>query len=220
MDGRQTNTLSIVDRKTKKRVWQVGPYYSPDRIWTFGGKQYKRAYKKLKQIVGLHHAHMIPKGLPGEGNIMIYDNGGHAGYGAPNPSGMTGLNNAVRDSSRVIEINPVTLKIVWEYSAKATGHRDHYKFYSSYVSSAQRLPNGNTMITNGSVGQFMEVTPDKEIVWEYISPYFNTVGKYNLVYRAYRVPYDYVPQLKKPREKPVLPPENSRLRVSSLKKAR
>ena len=220
MDGRQTNTLSIVDRKTKKRVWQVGPYYSPDRIWTFGGKQYKRAYKKLKQIVGLHHAHMVPKGLPGEGNILIYDNGGHAGYGAPNPSAMTGLNNAVRDSSRVIEINPVTLKIVWEYSAKATGHRDHYKFYASYVSSAQRLPNGNTFITNGSVGQLMEVTPDKEIVWEYISPYFNKVGKYNLVYRAYRVPYDYVPQLKKPREKAVLPPENSRLRVSSLKKVR
>jgi len=216
MDGRQTNTLSIIDRKTKKRVWQVGPHYSPDTVWTFDGKEYKNAYAKLGQIVGLHHTHMIPKGLPGEGNILIYDNGGHAGYGAPNPGAMTGLNDAVRDSSRVIEIDPVTLKVVWEYSASKRGMRDHYKVYSSYVSSAQRLPNGNTLITNGAIGQLMEVTPDLETVWEYISPYFNTTGQYNLVYRCYRVPYDYVPQLQKPVEEAVLPMDNSKLRVKDL----
>ncbi len=130
---------------------------------------------------------------------------------------MTFLHNAARDSSRVIEIDPRTLRIVWEYSAKKTGQREVYKFYSNFVSSAQRLPNGNTLITNGAVGQLMEVTKDLELVWEYISPYFKKNGKHNLVYRAYRVPYDYVPQLKKPEEKAVLPPDNSLLRIADLK---
>ena len=40
-DGRQTNTVEIIDKKTKKRVYQIGPYYSPDTIWTFAGKQYQ-----------------------------------------------------------------------------------------------------------------------------------------------------------------------------------
>ena len=119
---------------------------------------------------------MIPKGLPGEGNILIYDNGGRGGYGAPNPGSPTGLNNAIRDSSRVIEIDPTTLRIVWEFSGRTMGYRDEYKIYSAYVSSAQRLPNGNTLVTNGSVGQFQEVTPDLEIVWEYISPYLSIRG--------------------------------------------
>lgn len=216
-DGRQTNTIEIIDRKTKKRVYQIGPYYSPDTMWTFDGKKYPNAYKRLDWIVGLHHAHIIPKGLPGEGNILVYDNGGRGGYGAPNPGSPNGLNNAIRDSSRVLEIDPTTLRIVWEYSGRTMGYRDEYKIYSAYVSGAQRLPNGNTLITNGSVGQFQEVTPDLEIVWEYISPYFNENGKYNLVYRAYRMPYDYIPQLKKPAETPVLPPDNSKLRIKDVK---
>ena len=123
-------------------------------MWIFDGKKYPNAYKRLDWIIGLHHTHMIPKGLPGEGNILIYDNGGRGGYGAPNPGSPNGMNNAIRDSSRVIEIDPTTLRIVWEYSGRTMGYRDEYKIYSSYVSSAQRLPNGNTLVTNGSVGQF------------------------------------------------------------------
>ncbi len=215
-DGRQTNTLEIIDHKTKKRVWQVGPYYAPDTKWIFNGKEYPNAYKRLDWIIGVHHTHMIPKGLPGEGNILTYDNGGRGGYGAPNPGSPNGLNNAIRDSSRVLEFDPTTLRVVWEYSGRTMGYRDEYKIYSAYVSGAQRLPNGNTLVTNGSVGQFMEVTPDLEIVWEYISPFFNQTGKYNLVYRSYRVPYDYVPQLPKPVETAVLPPSNSNLKVKDI----
>ena len=122
-----------------------------------------------------------------------------------------------QDYSRVIEFDPRTLEVVWEHSAKVMGMRDKYKFYSDYVSSAQRLPNGNTLITNGAVGQLQEVTPDHEIVWEYISPYYNEKGKYNLVYRAYRIPYDYVPQVEKPAEGAVVPPDNTTFRISPVK---
>lgn len=217
ISNRQTNTSCIIEKATGKIVWQIGPYYYKDSVWEFNGKTYKKAYKKLGQIIGQHHTHMIPKGLPGEGNIMIYDNGGYAGYGPRNPGSHYGWSNARRDYSRVIEIDPRTLKIVWEHSAKQMGMRNKYQFYSDYVSSAQRLPNGNTLITNGAVGQVQEITPDHEIVWEYISPYYTQKGKYNLVYRAYRIPYDYVPQLKKPEEKSVTPPANSLFRLPADK---
>ena len=213
ISNRQTNTSCIIEKATGKIVWQIGPHYYRDSVWEFNGRRFKKAYKKLGQIIGQHHTHMIPKGLPGEGNIMIYDNGGYAGYGPRNPGAHYGWSDARRDYSRVIEIDPRTLKIKWEHSAKVLGMRNKFQFYSDYVSSAQRLPNGNTLITNGAVGQFQEVTSDNEIVWEYISPYYTKKGKYNLVYRACRVPYDYVPQLKKPDEKAVIPPDNSLFRI-------
>ena len=157
---------------------------------------------------------MIPKGLPGAGNILIYDNGGWAGYGPPNPGAPTGTRNALRDHSRIMEFNPVTLKMVWEYKDCCTGSRGH-RFYSGYISAAQRLPNGNTMITEGSNGRLFEVTPEKEIVWEYINVFFYDKPEYRqrTIYRAYRVPYKWVPQLKRPAEKAVIPPDMSKWRI-------
>ena len=204
-DGRQTNTTGIIDRKTGEIVWHLGPDFTTTR-----------ALRKLGVTVGLHHAHMIPRGLPGEGNLLIFDNGGYAGYGAPNPTSPHGLNNAKRDYSRILEIDPINFEVVWEYNARKAGNRDRCKFYSDYVSSAQRLPNGNTLITEGAFGRLFEVTPDLMTVWEYVSPYYGEKENYNMVYRAYRVPYDYVPQLTKPVEQAVIPPENCKLRLKNL----
>ena len=204
-DGRQTNTTGIIDHKTGKIVWHLGPDFE--------------STKELREIgctVGLHHAHVIPKGLPGEGNILIFDNGGFAGFGSPNPTAPYGMNNARRDYSRIVEIDPVAMKIVWEYDANKGGYRDLSKFYSDYVSSSQRLPNGNTLICEGSVGRLFEVTPKGETVWEYISPYYQPKENFNMVYRAYRVPYDYVPQLKVPTEAAIIPPDNRTLRLKDL----
>jgi hypothetical protein len=159
---------------------------------------------------------MIPKGLPGEGNILVFDNGGFGGYGAPNPGSTTGHNNALRDYSRILEFDPVTLEIIWQYTyleAGALNKMCQYNFYSPLISSAQRLPNGNTFITEGSGGRIIEVTPDHKIVWEYISPYYSENDNSNYVYRAYRVPYEWVPQLELPKETPVEPVDNSKYRV-------
>ena len=68
------------------------------------------------KIMSPHHTHMIPKGLPGEGNILVYDNGGWADYGPPNDMAPNGINNIRRYYTRVIEFDPITKKIVWEYS--------------------------------------------------------------------------------------------------------
>ena len=109
------------------------------------------------------------------------------------------VNNYSNDASRVIEINPLTQKITWEYK----GAPD-FPFYTQSCGSHKRLPNGNTMITIGCGGIMIEVTREHELVWEYVSPYFASKRYTNLVYRAYRVPYEWVPQLDLPEEIPVL----------------
>ena len=76
----------------------------------------------LYTSIGQHHFHMIPKGLPGEGNLMVFDNGGWGGYGVPNPGSRNGSKNALRDYSRVLEFNPITLEVVWKLTPKELAH--------------------------------------------------------------------------------------------------
>ena len=80
---------------------------------------------------------------------------------------------------------------------------DSSRFYSPFISSAQRLPNGNTLITEGSGGRIIEVTADHRLVWEYITPYWGQHFAQNMIYRAYRAPYEWVPQLDPPKETPI-----------------
>lgn len=180
ISSRNTNIIAIIDRDTGKIVWQIGPDYE------------NKPYSKLGKIIGQHHPHMIQKGLPGEGNILLFDNGGAAGYGPfldkeylPNmfPSDL-------RLYSRVIEFDPTTFDIKWEYIDKnlltVPLSGEFHRFFSVYISSAQRLPNGNTLIDEGATGRIIEVTKEKDVVWEYISPYVGL--SFNAVYRAYRVP--------------------------------
>jgi hypothetical protein len=103
------------------------------------------------------------------GNILLFDNGNGRNY------------------SRVIEIVPESQEIAWEYTGNP---RD--SFYSMNISGAQRLPNGNTLVCEGRSARFFEVTPDKYIVWEYISPFtVDHMGqKSRAVFRAHRYASD------------------------------
>jgi hypothetical protein len=90
-----------------------------------------------------------PRILP-NGNILLFDNIG-------------GLMKS--NSSRVMEIDPRTSSIKWSYA----GNEQH-PFHSALRSHAQRLPNGNTLITESDGGRIFEVTPPGDIVWEYVNP--------------------------------------------------
>ena len=72
-----------------------------------------------------------------------------------------------------------------------------------------KLQAGETITTPSGV----EVTPEQEIVWEYMSPYTGRSLKTNLVYRSYRLPYDWVPQASRPVEKAVARLDNNKFRV-------
>jgi hypothetical protein len=195
ISSREASLLAIVGRDGRI-VWQLGP--------DFGASEELRA---IRQIIGQHHAHLIPKGLPGAGNLLVFDNGGSSGYGFNTPIAPDGVGAFARATSRVLEINPVTLELVWSYT--------NPRFFSTNISSAQRLPNGNTLITAGAGGRLFEVTRDGTIVWEYMFPMFAGAGPSpsNAVYRAYRIPYGWIPQLPKPSERRVTPPAPADFRV-------
>jgi outer membrane protein assembly factor BamB len=190
VSSRQASSIAIIGRDGSI-VWRLGPDFSESE-----------ELRAIRQIIGQHQAHLIPKGLPGEGNLLVFDNGGASGYGFTNPIALDGTGAFVRPSSRVLEINPVTLALVWSYQAPG-------QFFASNISGAQRLPNGNTLITEGTTGRIFEVTNDATIVWEHVNALF-TRGPgprpTNSVYRAYRLPYEWIPQLERREETAVTPP--------------
>jgi hypothetical protein len=107
------------------------------------------------------------------GNILIFDNGPHR------------LDQSF-PFSRIIEVNSATNEIVWTYQEPR-----EYNFFSPRISNAQRLPNGNTLINEGSFGRFFEVTPEGDVVWEYVNPHFGPPTapaklQDNWVFRVYR----------------------------------
>ena len=114
-----------------------------------------------------------PTWLP-NGNLLVFDNGTHR------------LDQG-GSYSRVLEIDPTTDEIVWSYQDRPPAN-----FFSPYISNAQRLPNGNTLICEGSFGRIFEVTTDGQVVWEFVNPHFACrPGKpddppINNVFRAYR----------------------------------
>lgn len=193
ISSREASIIAIVARDGSI-VWRLGP--------DFSRSQQLRA---IRQIIGQHQPHLIPKGLPGAGNLLVFDNGGSSGYGFAGPIAPDGRGAFQRAGSRVLEINPVTLELVWSYA--------NPRFFSPNISSAQRLPNGNTLITAGAGGRLFEVTRDGAIVWEYLYPVFGGANASNAVYRAYRVPYGWIPQLAVPQERRVTPPPLGEFRV-------
>ena len=117
------------------------------------------------------------------GNILVFDNGTHRPDSSIIPYGMINF-------SRVVEVNPESNEVVWEFRDEQLLY-----FHACFISGAQRLPNGNTLICEGPLGRFFEVTPDKELVWEYVSPFYSktleVMGWNNAVFRAYRYSPDY-----------------------------
>ena len=118
------------------------------------------------------------------GNILIFDNGPHR------------LDHTF-PFSRVIEVNPATNEIMWKYQ-----EANLHNFYSPRISNAQRLPNGNTLISEGFFGRFFEVTSEGDVVWEYVNPYFGPVSatakaQSNHVFRVYRYTEEEIERARK-----------------------
>ncbi|MCP4965544.1 MAG: arylsulfotransferase (ASST) [bacterium] len=99
-----------------------------------------------------HDAEWIDDGLPGAGNILIFNNG----------------DRQLRPSSTIEEITlpddgiTADAEIVWSHD---TG------VFAQNISGSQRLPSGNTLITSGPTGTLYEVTPGGETVWTYVNPF-------------------------------------------------
>ena len=127
---------------------------------TSGDLTWELGYETLAQQ---HDPNMLPNG-----NVLIYDNGSHR-----HESGLP--------FSRVIEVNPANNEIVWEYTDNPA-----YNFFSAYISGARRQPNGNTLVTEGQFGRMFQVTPEGEVVWEFINPHFHVDAEEQPVNRVFR----------------------------------
>jgi hypothetical protein len=105
-----------------------------------------------------------------DGRLLLFDNRGAGGY------------------ARVIELDPLTQEIFWEYR----GDPDQ-PLESPELGSCQRLPNGNTLITESTHGRAVEVTRDHRTVWEYVNPH--RAGENNeliaTLFEVSRLPYDF-----------------------------
>ena len=125
-------------------------------------------WESLGQIIGPHLAHMIPASLPGGGNILVFSNGGVSRFGSQRDDCPGTYPNAMSDYSRVVEFNPITYEVVWEYKnpTEFTDADDNLnrRFYSTFMCGAQRLENGNTLITETGKERVFEVTREGEIV--------------------------------------------------------
>lgn len=169
-----------------------------------------------KQIGGVHHVSWIPDGLAGAGHLLLFNNAQNlfehsqgsyafeidaflqssgarsstyvnppdAGYDTSTPeSPLSG--HSTREVSR---------QIVWSYSARAP-----HSMFSHIGGSAQRLPNGNTLICADTEGHVVEVTASGEVAWEYINP-VTSAGAVrfkrddwpmgNSIFRAFRIAPD------------------------------
>ena len=87
-----------------------------------------------------------PKVIP-NGNLLLFDNRGRG------------------NASSVLELDPLTGETVWEYHGTPEA-----PFFSLTCGTAERLPNGNTLVTESDSGRAFEVTRAGEIVWEFWNP--------------------------------------------------
>jgi len=142
ISARNLNALYILDRQTGQVVWSY--------------------YGKLDHQ---HEASMIPRGHPGEGNILVFNNGLHDLY-------------AYRRSS-LLEIDPENGSTVWSYESPS--------FFSSTGGAQQHLANGNLLVTSSRGGRVFELTREGRIVWQ-LTPSYRPM-------RPARYAYDHSPQL-------------------------
>ncbi len=164
-----------------------------------------------KQLGGAHDIQWIADGLPGAGHFLVFNNGqylsehtaqsyvmeidpyldasgidtGH--YVNPPDAGYT---TTTPDAATDKTPRLISRQVVWSHASKSS-----LTLFSHIGCSAQRLPNGNTLICADTEGYILEVTPDGETVWDYIVPVTKsgavlTIGDnlpmVNSIFRAYR----------------------------------
>ncbi len=169
-----------------------------DLLYRWGNPQaYGAGANADQRLFHQHHAHWVPKGLPGAGDVLIFNNGYRRPDGAYStieevilPQKKEGAYD--RKDHTAFNID----KLQWSYVAPKKAD-----FYAAFISSAQRLPNGNTLICSGTNGVVFEVTPDKEIVWKFANPGKNVLESVvgglfggiqpNALFRSYRYGADH-----------------------------
>jgi Arylsulfotransferase (ASST) len=138
-----------------------------DLLYRWGNpRAYRNGSKTEQRLFNQHNAHWIAPGVPGEGHLLVFNNGSSrpgGQYSSVDEIVLPVDSQGQYTRPRRGPYGPA--KPVWSYSAPKKK-----EFYSFFISGAQRLPNGNTLICTGASGVVFEVTPGKEVVWRYANP--------------------------------------------------
>lgn len=139
-----------------------------DILYRWGNPMnYDRGSTNDKVLFSQHDVHWIKDSLPDGGKIMIFNNGAGRGFSSIdiiNPSKDMNGNYYLNSNNR---FSPDSAE--WNYQDPTPSN-----FYASYISGAQRLEGGNTLICDGPHGTFFEIDDAKNKVWEYVNPVINT----------------------------------------------
>ncbi len=196
---RQNSELWIIDHSTTtvQATSHTGGRYGHggDLLYRWGNPVcYSNGTNANQMLFQQHDTEWITPDCPGAGHITIFNNGQGRNYSSADE--ITPPIDSLGFYSRGTGAFGPT-QTTWSYTATP-----NTAFYGANISSAQRLPNGNTLILNGPKGTMFEVTTTGQMVWQYISPVTNlgplyqydtipddtsNVGtKQNLVFRANR----------------------------------
>ena len=138
-----------------------------DLLYRWGNPQaYRAGSGDDQRLFAQHDAHWIEEGLPGAGHMLVFNNGGgrrDGVYSSVDEIKMPLSASGTYDKKPTAPFEPD--RATWSYAS-----RDRSDFFSMLISSAQRLPNGNTFICSGNQARLFEVTPKGEIVWQYQHP--------------------------------------------------
>lgn len=159
-----TNTIEIMDRDIDSFCKQGDLLISIRQLDIVGVVDVKKEQLVWSwgpgELSRQHHPTLLKNG-----NILIFDNG------------------FCRKFSRIVEVNPLTGKIVWKYISDPPKN-----FWSSSRGASQRLPNGNTLITESDKGHTFEITKEGKVIWEFYNPnVVNERGKREVIYRMMRI---------------------------------
>jgi len=178
----------IIDHSTTpmESVGHAGGRYGKggDFLYRWGNPEnYDRGTPEDRMLYKQHDPQWIKPGLQGAGNILVFNNG----------------DRKLRPYSTVVEIVPPLKEdgsyelgdnrifgpqsLAWEYNPEPPE-----RFFSFFISGAQRLANGNTLVNQGAGAQLREVTPSGEIVWEYEYPRDDAP---HMFFRANKYPQDH-----------------------------
>jgi hypothetical protein len=137
-----------------------------DLLYRWGNpKAYRAGTNADQKLFNQHNAHWIPAGLPGAGNLLVFNNGGGRPGGAY--SSVDEIVLPVDDSGNYSRKKGLPFgpdKPTWSYTAEKKTD-----FFAMLISGAQRLSNGNTLICSGPNSTVFEVTPKNQTVWKFVA---------------------------------------------------
>jgi hypothetical protein len=169
LSSRHYNEIWVIDHSTTtaEAAGHDGGKYGKggDLLYRWGNPQsYRHGSDENQQLFYQHNAHWIPDGLPYAGSILLFNN--LNGPIEARYSSVDIIKTPVDDEgyyNSELPYGPASAE--WKYTAP-----NPTDFFAINLSGAQILPNGNFLICSGAIGKFFEITAQKEIVWEYISP--------------------------------------------------